>query len=85
MPPELEHQPEEPSPSTAPPDPAERSARAPALLGSLWGLLRAHDSHRQWAIDANDGVIATAGLLTRLLEGDPAHINREGASGAFRH
>ena len=24
-------------------------------------------------------------LLTRLLEGDPAHINREGASGAFRH
>ena len=31
------------------------------------------------------GVIATAGLLTRLLEGDPAHINREGASGAFRH
>ena len=26
-----------------------------------------------------------AGLLTRLLEGDPAHINREGASGAFRH
>ncbi len=31
------------------------------------------------------GVIAIAGLLTRLLEGDPAHINREGASGAFRH
>jgi hypothetical protein len=31
------------------------------------------------------GVIATAGLLTRLLAGDPAHINREGASGAFRH
>ena len=30
------------------------------------------------------GVIAAAGLLTRLLEGDPAHINREGASGAFR-
>ena len=31
------------------------------------------------------GVIAASGLLTRLLEGDPAHINREGASGAFRH
>jgi hypothetical protein len=31
------------------------------------------------------GVIAAAGLLTRLLEGDPDHINREGASGAFRH
>lgn len=31
------------------------------------------------------GVIAAAGLLTRLLEGDPQHINREGASGAFRH
>lgn len=30
-------------------------------------------------------VIACAGLLTRLLEGDPAHINREGASGAFYH
>lgn len=30
-------------------------------------------------------VIAAAGLLTRLLEGDPEHINREGASGAFRH
>ena len=31
------------------------------------------------------GVIAMAGLMTRLLEGDPEHINREGASGAFRH
>ena len=31
------------------------------------------------------GVIAVAGLLIRLLEGDPEHINREGASGAFRH
>jgi hypothetical protein len=31
------------------------------------------------------GAIAVAGLLTRLLEGDPRHINREGASGAFRH
>ncbi len=31
------------------------------------------------------GVIAASGLLTRLLEGDPDHINREGASGAFRH
>ena len=31
------------------------------------------------------GVIAASGLLTRLLEGDPEHINREGASGAFRH
>jgi hypothetical protein len=31
------------------------------------------------------GVIATAGVLTRLLEGDAEHINREGASGAFRH
>ncbi len=31
------------------------------------------------------GVIATAGVLTRLLEGDAGHINREGASGAFRH
>lgn len=30
-------------------------------------------------------VIAAAGLLTRLLEGDPDHINRDGASGAFRH
>lgn len=30
-------------------------------------------------------VIAAAGLLTRLLEGDPDHINREGVSGAFRH
>ena len=28
---------------------------------------------------------AAAGLLTRLLEGDPQDINREGASGAFRH
>lgn len=31
------------------------------------------------------GVIAVAGVLTRLLEGQPEHINREGASGAFRH
>jgi hypothetical protein len=31
------------------------------------------------------GVIGVAGLLTRLLEADPEHINREGASGAFRH
>jgi hypothetical protein len=31
------------------------------------------------------GVIACAGALSRLLEGDPEHINREGASGAFRH
>ena len=31
------------------------------------------------------GVIAVSGVLTRLLEGDPEHINREGASGAFRH
>jgi cation transporter-like permease len=31
------------------------------------------------------GAIAAAGLLTRLLEGDPDDINREGASGAFRH
>ena len=34
------------------------------------------------------GVITTAGALTWLLEGDPGHINREGASGAsgaFRH
>ena len=31
------------------------------------------------------GVIATAGVLTRLLEGDAGHINREGTSGAFRH
>lgn len=30
------------------------------------------------------GVIATAGAMTRLLEGDPEAINREGASGAFR-
>lgn len=30
-------------------------------------------------------VIAAAGVMTRLLEGDPEHINREGASGAFRH
>ena len=30
-------------------------------------------------------VTAASGLLTRLLEGDPAYINREGASGAFRH
>jgi TRAP-type mannitol/chloroaromatic compound transport system permease small subunit len=30
-------------------------------------------------------VIAVAGLLTRLLEGNPDDINREGASGAFRH
>lgn len=30
------------------------------------------------------GVIAMAGALTRLLEGEPEHINREGASGAFR-
>lgn len=30
-------------------------------------------------------VIAAAGAMTRLLEGDPEHINREGASGAFRH
>ena len=31
------------------------------------------------------GVIAVAGAMTRLLEGDAEHINREGASGAFRH
>lgn len=31
------------------------------------------------------GAIATAGAMSRLLEGDPEHINREGASGAFRH
>jgi len=31
------------------------------------------------------GVIATAGALTCLLEADAEHINREGASGAFRH
>ena len=30
-------------------------------------------------------VIAAAGLMTRLLEGEPEHINREGASGAFWH
>lgn len=30
-------------------------------------------------------LVAAAGLLTRLLEADPDHINREGASGAFRH
>ena len=30
-------------------------------------------------------VVATAGLLTQLLEGSAADINREGASGAFRH
>ncbi len=30
-------------------------------------------------------VVAVAGLLTRLLEGDPDRINREGVSGAFRH
>jgi hypothetical protein len=30
-------------------------------------------------------IVACAGLLTRLLEGEPEHINREGASGAFRH
>ncbi len=30
-------------------------------------------------------VIAAAGLMTRLLEGEPRHINAEGASGAFRH
>ena len=29
-------------------------------------------------------VVAVAGLLTRLLEGDPDRINREGFSGAFR-
>ena len=31
------------------------------------------------------GVIAVAGALSRLLEGDAEHINREGASGAFRN
>ena len=31
------------------------------------------------------GVIVASGLMTRLLQADPAHINREGASGAFRH
>lgn len=30
-------------------------------------------------------VIAVSGGLTRLLEGKPEDINREGASGAFRH
>lgn len=30
-------------------------------------------------------VIALAGAMTRLLEGKPEQINREGASGAFRH
>jgi len=30
-------------------------------------------------------VIALAGLLTRLLEGSADDINRDGASGAFRH
>jgi hypothetical protein len=30
------------------------------------------------------GVIAIAGAMTRLLEGDPEAINAEGASGAFR-
>lgn len=30
-------------------------------------------------------VVAAAGVMTRLLEGEPAHINAEGASGAFRH
>jgi hypothetical protein len=30
-------------------------------------------------------VIAFAGAMTRLLEGEPEDINREGASGAFRH
>jgi VIT1/CCC1 family predicted Fe2+/Mn2+ transporter len=33
------------------------------VLAALWSRLRAPDAHRQWAIDANDGVIATAGLL----------------------
>ncbi len=31
------------------------------------------------------GVITASGLLTRLLQGEPRHINREGATGAFRH
>jgi hypothetical protein len=31
------------------------------------------------------GIIAVAGAMTRLLEGQPEDINREGASGAFRH
>ena len=30
------------------------------------------------------GVVAVSGLLTRLLDGDPADINREGVTGAFR-
>ena len=30
-------------------------------------------------------VIAVSAAMTRLLEGDPEHINREGVSGAFRH
>jgi hypothetical protein len=30
-------------------------------------------------------VVAAAGLLMRLLQGRPEHINAEGASGAFRH
>lgn len=30
---------------------------------AAWTRLRDPDAHRQWAIDANDGVIATAGLL----------------------
>lgn len=41
-----------------PPPPA-----ASALLTSLFTRLRAPDSRRQWAVDANDGIIATAGLL----------------------
>jgi VIT1/CCC1 family predicted Fe2+/Mn2+ transporter len=44
------------------PNPPDRAA--PELLAiSLRRRLVAPDSHRQWAIDANDGVIATAGLL----------------------
>ncbi|WP_088281183.1 hypothetical protein [Ideonella sp. A 288] len=30
------------------------------------------------------GVVAAAGVITRLLDGDPEDINREGFSGAFR-
>jgi VIT1/CCC1 family predicted Fe2+/Mn2+ transporter len=40
-----------------------RASRRASLAAELRAWLTSPSAHRQWAIDANDGVIATAGLL----------------------
>lgn len=59
MPPDPRPAEDERNGSPAPP----RASRRPPLAAQLRAWLTSPSAHRQWAIDANDGVIATAGLL----------------------